>query len=617
VFPDANSGSIGWTIQATINNFTDVTLPGAILIPDHVGLYVTLSGGIINGGTFRVLAVIPATLAHPVPDRATLQASFTLPDASSGFLDWVLFDPRNGEIADDPSDVVVRIAQRATGTITTITGALLVDGETFTLDDGVNPAVVFEFDDDSTVVPGNVPVPFTALSTANQVRDTILSSVHGAAIDITASIGGAGLVNLTNDLSGTAGNVTITETVTNVGFIVTGMSGGTASAPVTPDAVVGLLGQIILNTAPSPTDDVMVDYSWICNPTVEVRRLNSREFKLNSWNRDAGYPNDSSQHKYRYNNTLTKPGLYIPEDMQAFLDQPLLRDLKYRAYERAYTAALNDPNLLILNTPHHRIAYPPMQRQLAEAFVRYESFTLPENDPVVPWKRQGTGLASVLAGVLTLQDNSTGIFPTGQPIFWVRGVDLTFPHVFAMAWRCEILTTGSLLDGVFTGLAAGYSDELLSVIVGYLENSGTTASIVTVVTGTVTLTGLSNMSPGAVGQTLTISGANSIVNNGNFVITEYVSPSSVKVSNALGVAPDLANGTISWKGNRKIGFARRGTTDDPSLMSSWVGSFDSFGASTYQPVDFDWTVLHSYRVYRDPSGVVRLYIDAPSRPAVP
>jgi hypothetical protein len=608
-FPDANSGAIDWTIQASINSFTDVTLPGAILTPDHVGLYVTLSGGIINGGTFRILAVIPATLAHPAPDRATLQASFTLPDASSGFLDWELVDPRNGQIADDPADVTVQITSAATGSITTVVGSLLVDGETFTLDDGVNPPVVFEFDNNSIITPGNVPVVFTALDTADQVRNFIVFAVNGSTVGITASIGGSGLVDLVNDLPGLGGNVTITETVANAGFLVTGMSGGTLTIPVTPDAVIGLLGQIVLNTAPLPTDDVKVGYNWICNPAVEIRRLNSREFRLNSWNRDVGYPNDSSQHKYRYNNTLTKPGLYVPDDMQAFLDQPLLRDLKYRAYERAYTAVLNDPNLLVLNTPIHRIAYPPMQRQLAEAFVRYEALTLPESDPVVPWKRQGTGLASVSAGVLTLQDNSTGIFPTGQPAFWIRGVDLTFPHVFAMAWRCEIQTTGSILDGVFTGLAAGYSDEQLSVIVGYLENSGTTASIVSVVSGIVTLTGLSNMAPGAVGQTLVISGANSLINNGSFVITEYVSSSSVKIANAIGVAPDLANGTISWKGNRKIGFARRGTTDDPSLMSSWVGSFDSLGNSTYQPVDFDWTVLHSYRIYRDPLGVVRLYID--------
>lgn len=394
-------------IGAVISSFTDVTLPGAALTPDHVGLYVTLTGGIINGGTFRVLAVLTAT-------KATLQASFTLPDPNSGFLNWELVDPRNGQIADDPTDVTVRI--------------------------------------------NNIPV--------------------------------------------------------------------------TPDAVIGLLGQIVLNSTPAPTDDVKVDYNWICNPVVDVRRLNSREFRLNSWNRDVGFSNDISQHKYRYNNTLIKPESFVADDMLAVLDQPLLRELHYRAYERAYTPVLNDPNLLVLNTPTHRIAYPPMQRQLAEQFIRYEALTLPENDVTAPWMRKGVGLASVSLGVLTIQDNSTGIFPTGEPIFWVRGVDLSFPHVFAMAWRCEIPTIATF-DGVFTGLAAGYSDELLSVIVGFITDGGV----------------------------------------------------------------------------NKIGFLHRGASDNPADVTSWVGSFDAFGASTFQPVDFDWSTLHSYRIFRDPTGVVKLFVD--------
>lgn len=392
---------------AVIDSFTDVTLPGAALTPDHVGLYITLSGGTINGGTFRVLAVSSAT-------SATLQASFTLPDPDSGLLNWELVDPRNGQIADDPSDVTVRIN----------------------------------------------------------------------------------------------------------------------SIPVTPDAVIGLLGQIVLNSTPAPTDDVKVDYNWICNPVVDVRRLNSREFRLNSWNRDIGFSNDISQHKYRYNNTLVKPESYVADDMQAVLDQPLLRELHYRAYERAYTPVLNDPNLLVLNTPTHRIAYPPMQRQLSEEFIRYEALTLPENDPSTPWLRKGVGLASVSLGVLTLQDNSTGIFPTGQPLFWVRGVDLSFPHVFAMAWRTQV-TAIATFDGVFTGLAAGYSDERLAVIVGFLQVGGV----------------------------------------------------------------------------NQIGFLRRGFTDNPADVASWAGSFDAFGSPTFQPVDVDWTVLHSYRIFRDSSGVVKLFLD--------
>lgn len=382
-------------INATLDTFTQVKLPGATLTSNHVGKYVTLGGSAINDGSFRVTSVLAPTLAR-------VQASFTLPDPASGSLTWELYDPQDGLIADDPADVTVR--------------------------------------------------------------------VNGS--------------------------------------------------PVTPDAVVGLLGQVVLPSAPLATDDVRIDYSWCCNPTVDLRRLNSREFRLNAWNRDRGYPYDLSQHKYRFNNVLVRPSDYEPDDPRAVLDQPELRELHYRAYERAYTPVLNDPTLLLLNSPIHRIAYPPAQRTLSEESVAYEATGLPENQVVNPWTRRGSGIATASGGTLTVIDNTSGPYPTGQPFFWTRTVDLTFSHVFAMSWRF-LIDSVAAFDGVFSGVAIGYSDEEVAAIVGYLEVSGT----------------------------------------------------------------------------KKVGILKRGYADDPSSASAWTTA------------DFDWSVLHSYRIYRDPSGVVRLYTD--------
>ncbi len=116
----------------------------------------------------------------------------------------------------------------ATGSITTVAGASLVDAQTFTLDDGINPATVFEFDSGGGVTGANVAVAFTGGDTATQVRDAIIAAINGvgAGLRITASPGGAAVVSLVNDALGKAGNVTITETVVNAGFIVAGMSGG-------------------------------------------------------------------------------------------------------------------------------------------------------------------------------------------------------------------------------------------------------------------------------------------------------------------------------------------------------------------------------------------------------
>jgi len=45
---------------------------------------------------------------------------------------------------------------------------------------------------------------------------------------VTASIASGNLVSLTNDFATSLGNATITETVTDAGFIVFGMAGGVA-----------------------------------------------------------------------------------------------------------------------------------------------------------------------------------------------------------------------------------------------------------------------------------------------------------------------------------------------------------------------------------------------------
>jgi hypothetical protein len=118
---------------------------------------------------------------------------------------------------------------QAAGAIRVVSGAFLVDGETFTLDDGLNPAVTFEFDDDASVVSSATlrPVAFTAGDSEQTIRDAIISAIAGApALDINASVLDAQNVGLVNTAIGVAGNQTILETVADPIFAVTGMVGG-------------------------------------------------------------------------------------------------------------------------------------------------------------------------------------------------------------------------------------------------------------------------------------------------------------------------------------------------------------------------------------------------------
>ena len=294
-------------------------------------------------------------------------------------------------------------------------------------------------------------------------------------------------------------------------------------SPVTVDKVVGLLGQIVL-AAPIPTVAlVRVNYSWIYDPTVEIRRLNSTEFRLNN------------RGEYKHRNVLQRSigahSRILTDDIRAPQPQPLLRDMFYRAYERRYTAALNDPTLLRLNTPKNRIAYPPLTRKLSETSVSYNADTLPESDLVAPWERRGSGVALVTGGDLTVTDNTSGPYPSGQPFYWTRGVDLTFSNIYAATWRMQINAT--VPDGVFTGIATGWSDNYRAVVLGFLLDGGV----------------------------------------------------------------------------RKIGFLKQGAGNNVSLISSWTGGVDINGNPTGVPFDFDWSILHSYRFFKDIKGTVEFFVD--------
>lgn len=131
----------------------------------------------------------------------------------------------------------------ATGSITGVSPFNMSFNETMTLNDGTT-SYVFVFQNgaggfngqcvDNTFnhyaqpcVNGDKTVIDTGggPTEANMVT-RITNAINGTAIGITASESGT-TINLVNDTPGTAGNQTITETVSNNAFIVTGMSGGT------------------------------------------------------------------------------------------------------------------------------------------------------------------------------------------------------------------------------------------------------------------------------------------------------------------------------------------------------------------------------------------------------
>lgn len=119
-------------------------------------------------------------------------------------------------------------AQKASGTITAVIQANIIDGELVTLPDAGGTDVIFEFDQTgtNTPAPGNIEVDVSGDTTANDVAVT-LASVINAQPEFTAPAPGAAVVAVSQADPGTGGNGTITEGVADAGFLVSGFAGGT------------------------------------------------------------------------------------------------------------------------------------------------------------------------------------------------------------------------------------------------------------------------------------------------------------------------------------------------------------------------------------------------------
>lgn len=132
---------------------------------------------------------------------------------------------------------------KATGTIQCLAVASMADSDYMTIGDGLNPAVLYEFDvTGNGVTAGRVQVNISAATTAADVAALLRTAILANQPELAVVNAGSGLLNLTANQPGAFANVTITENVANAGFLVTGMSGGLDSDPNSvADATVKLM----------------------------------------------------------------------------------------------------------------------------------------------------------------------------------------------------------------------------------------------------------------------------------------------------------------------------------------------------------------------------------------
>lgn len=133
-----------------------------------------------------------------------------------------------------PGSITVTPVLSYVGSITTVAGSLISDGEYFTIDygGGVLP-IEFDLSPGDGTTGGRIPLIYTGLETAAGIKNLIIPLVNAAApTQLTASDGGAAVVALVLDTPGATGG-TNTENVGNIGFSVTGFEKPTAATTYT------------------------------------------------------------------------------------------------------------------------------------------------------------------------------------------------------------------------------------------------------------------------------------------------------------------------------------------------------------------------------------------------
>lgn len=116
-----------------------------------------------------------------------------------------------------------------------------------------------------------------------------------------------------------------------------------------------------------------------------------------------------------------------------------------------------------------------------------------------------------------------------------------------MTTRLNALSQTLDISGSTTQISnANIGDESLHLGFPVVGQTGTTASISTVSSNLVTISGLIGMNNNSITRFITISNANHSSNNGTFPIKSFISSNSIIYENAAGISSDSNNGFIHW-----------------------------------------------------------------------
>jgi hypothetical protein len=205
-----------------------------------------------------------------------------------------------------------------------------------------------------------------------------------------------------------------------------------------------------------PQLDVKVDYHWMATPVMALAGLNEHGQVLNKWDRNInGFHDDG----------INVPRMGAP-DLARFpycvvlgpvdTPQPFMVGHRYMGFEKAYSALLNSPTTMLLNTDPNTYEVPEFEQLPAGSTASYEATVTPQTaDPT--WELVGIDNGIVVGdGTYQVIDNLGGSYGNPTPASYNAAktylvgevVEYAVTDIFGVSttaqYECIHTTTGNL-----------------------------------------------------------------------------------------------------------------------------------------------------------------------------
>lgn len=250
------------------------------------------------------------------------------------------------------------------------------------------------------------------------------------------------------------------------------------------ERVFGLLGLIVLKNAVTPGATVEIYYDYLKNPEIGMGALNDFSYTLNQWGNkgEVGVPfnyignlNNKTHRVSSYLSNSKNLGVSKPSEL------PLLYGWKFKGFSREYSAGLNDPNRLLLNSPLKSDLYSVFSLQDRDRTSYYFPTGAPES---FGWTAEGVGETSFDGTLLRIVDSNDTQGLESLPPYFYKSVDIKSDSLVYSSFRFRI-SDHTNPSGVFTGISFGFIQEGRACVVGALETEASNLSSAIVMTNNI------------------------------------------------------------------------------------------------------------------------------------